>query len=280
MRTEAERRRIAEECVKIEQAGGDVLDFLKNEMCSYSPRGTWINLQKEVLPRAEYQITDGKPKAKGDEQLKKMEKQRMTVNGLIDCMKFKWHVKQYLLDRGYTNPKSALANAKAYAKKNMPVEYEKIKDLQLSTNENSLETPDEMARELVSRYLQDMKAREEKIRTEPEWMKKAVEAVREFAAAADDHAQKASPTCCQPAKSSGVTVPDELPKNDSLRVSAVESWHGKYELCGYREDPKFMAMAYHQGVIPNVGEILFSPENWLKFADEIPKALKRLGLKD
>jgi hypothetical protein len=46
MRTREERERIARECLKIERAGGDVLEYLKTEMHSYTPRATWINLQK------------------------------------------------------------------------------------------------------------------------------------------------------------------------------------------------------------------------------------------
>lgn len=60
-RSTDERMRIARECLKIERAGGDVLAYLISENY-YTPRATWINLQREFLRRKPHEYTDGKPK--------------------------------------------------------------------------------------------------------------------------------------------------------------------------------------------------------------------------
>ena len=64
LRTDAQRRTIAFECAKIEQAGGDVLAHLR-ELGYLSPWGTWYRMQREFLHRKKNtEITDGKPKRK------------------------------------------------------------------------------------------------------------------------------------------------------------------------------------------------------------------------
>lgn len=64
LRTDAQRRTIAFECAKIEQAGGDVLAHLR-ELGYLSPWGTWYRMQREFLHRKrDTEITDGKPKKK------------------------------------------------------------------------------------------------------------------------------------------------------------------------------------------------------------------------
>ena len=56
------REQLARECIRIEMAGGDVREFLKNSGC-ISPWGTWHRLQREELGRNPWQITDGKGSA-------------------------------------------------------------------------------------------------------------------------------------------------------------------------------------------------------------------------
>ena len=58
-RTNDERERIVRNCVRIEKAGGDVLEYLASEHY-ISPRATWYNIQRCDLERKE--LTDGHPK--------------------------------------------------------------------------------------------------------------------------------------------------------------------------------------------------------------------------
>ena len=264
MRTEADRNQIAKECVKVEKAGGDVLDFLKHAIHSYSPRATWINLQKEVLHRSDSQITDGKPKVKGDERVKKIEKQSAIVIGLMDCLRYGWYVKQYLIDRGYGNPSSALGNAKLYAKQSMPEAYEKIKDIKLSTNENVAQKINEKA---------------------PERKSDPVKTVQ----------KQASPTCCQPAKPSGVTVPDMIPRpptnkipeppkkkcypvgGDEIRFTEkkIVSATGTWEVLS--EGKRFVFIPHRAGDM-GANILVLDVKDWLNLVAEIPEALKRLAM--
>jgi len=69
IRTEEQREEIAQECARIEKAGGDVLGYLHG-LNYISARATWIRLQKEFLGRRkEWQLTDGKPKKKKEAAL-------------------------------------------------------------------------------------------------------------------------------------------------------------------------------------------------------------------
>ena len=61
MRTEEQKTAFARECARLEKAGGDVLEYIEKNWPSYTPRGTWFNLQKEYLHRSPFQLTDGKP---------------------------------------------------------------------------------------------------------------------------------------------------------------------------------------------------------------------------
>ena len=56
-----DRERVAEECLRIEKRGGDVITYLRGLGC-ISPWGTWFRIQKEQLGRKDWQIKDGKGK--------------------------------------------------------------------------------------------------------------------------------------------------------------------------------------------------------------------------
>lgn len=56
-----DRERVAEECLRIEKRGGDVITYLRGLGC-ISPWGTWFRIQKEQLGRKNWQIKDGKGK--------------------------------------------------------------------------------------------------------------------------------------------------------------------------------------------------------------------------
>lgn len=54
-----DREQLAKECLKIEKAEGNVLEYLRSVGC-ISPWGTWYRLQKEELGRRPDQIKNGK----------------------------------------------------------------------------------------------------------------------------------------------------------------------------------------------------------------------------
>ena len=261
MRTDAEELKFAKTCELIEKEGGDVQGYIAQEYPSYTPRAVWYRLQRNYLGRKEFQLTEGTPKKKG---VKYMGKMMELAHGCLEAYGRGESISDYLRSQGSKNPSAYWYQIKATAKLQDPDLYEQL---------SVIRTNDRKRRQEASKEPVPVDLGEH-----PEQVKEAVNRVF-FGGKEYEKMDEPSPTCCQPAKPSGVTVPDELPKDDGLRVSAVESWHGKYELCGDREDPKFTVMAYQQRSFPNGSEIIFSPENWLKFAEEIPKALKRLGFK-
>ena len=250
MRTREERERIARECLKIERAGGDVLEYLKTEMHSYTPRATWINLQKEILGRDDARLTDGRKK--WGNEMKRNESQKDTVLGIINCMENGRNIGQYLIDRGFLNPESTFDNAKLYAKRNMPDEYEKIKDLKASKVCRSEQTETRTKRE----------HRKTEIRHE------------------------ASPSCCQPAKPSGVTVPDELPEEPEdtklfypigreemrFKVKQITSNLGVWEY----NDKAGIAFSARDFNGERLNVMILDTKGWLNLAAEIPEAIKAL----
>lgn len=60
-RTPEEKKKIVEECIRLEKTGGDVLGYLR-QMDYITPAATWMNIQKRYLGRnGEGKLTDGKP---------------------------------------------------------------------------------------------------------------------------------------------------------------------------------------------------------------------------
>jgi len=114
-----DRQLLAEECLKVEKAGGDVLAFLKGRGC-VSPWGTWFRLQKEELGRKLIDITDGKEKIRlikyTDEQ--KLRTAQIAVEG--------GNPKEYLHEIGSENPDIAWVNVKKWVKDHDPELYAKI----------------------------------------------------------------------------------------------------------------------------------------------------------
>lgn len=62
-----DREQLAGVCVRIEKAGGNVLEYLREKGC-ISPWGTWYRMQIEQLGRKGCEITDGK----GRDDMRKM----------------------------------------------------------------------------------------------------------------------------------------------------------------------------------------------------------------
>ena len=69
-RTYEEKEAILQKCLELEATGGDILSYLWSQ--DYlTPRATWCNYQREWLGRKPYQYTDGKPKKKFANRLRR-----------------------------------------------------------------------------------------------------------------------------------------------------------------------------------------------------------------
>ena len=81
---------------------------------------------------------------------------------------------------------------------------------------------------------------------------------------------KPSPTCCQPARPSGVTVPDELP------VCAVKSRiKGEWHLSGVEG---CVHLIWEDRMTHEERSLGLPADDWKKLAKEIPMMLMQLGL--
>lgn len=114
-----ERHELAEKCERIDQAGGNVRDFLK-EQGFISPWGTWYRLQIEELGRKGNQISEGR--GKGDmKRLTREQKEeavRIALNGGAPTA--------YLRKLGSKSPSATWFNIKKTLKETNPDLYRKL----------------------------------------------------------------------------------------------------------------------------------------------------------
>lgn len=285
MRTDAEKMAFAKECLKIEKQGGNVQEYIAQNWPSYTPRATWYNLQKQYLCRNVNQLTEGKPKTERKE-VKNMTKRRdrnVVFDEIVKIIEAHGDPVAWFEENGYSFPITGWQDLKKWARIHKPDEVHKL--------------PENLRRYYAANGIERVyKTRDEKKPgenpTEPEKAPETPEKresgddeyldvrsrVNEvfFGGKAYEKMDKPSPTCCQPAKPSGVTVPDELP------VCAVKSGcrkDAKYELCGVRDvNEGFMAFIWRDLINHSEQELAMSASQWRKFLDEIPKALTQLGL--
>ena len=121
-----------------------------------------------------------------------------------------------------------------------------------------------------------------------------------------DSRKRPSPTCCQPARESGVEVPDELPEEAPKTVEFSDKGYVRAKrekeekpadrpldiaavrsraVNGYKYERIFgigsednVALIWRDPVSRGENSLIFSVENWQRLAEEIPQMLKQLGL--
>ena len=289
MRTETEKLQFALICKEIEEEGGDVLGYVEMNWPSYSPRGTWHMLQREYLHRAIYSQTEGRPKKmseKEKEQAERKRKERMsaedTARALMACAEKGGNLTDCLTMMGFKNPSSALANVKVWARDHRPAWYPQIANMSLRngyippTVKPGKAPVDEKTGE---RPLKEPKAENRVVfngkeyeKAEGEW--KPVNEYRELP----------SPTLCEPTK------PDNKPTDaDSaptgLEVVGVRSKvRGNYmkpdielsKMLGDNEE--FVHLIWRDVMTHDERSLSLSVSEWMKLAEEIPQAMRQLGL--
>ena len=164
-RSTEERMRIARECLKIERKGGDVLAYLLTENY-YTPRATWINLQREFLRRKPHECKDGKPR--------KEEKRGMTSMALTNEQRLKaaqiaidgGDPRPYLEECGLIAPEKTWWTVKEWLKKNHPEMADKLPGKLMPADEYRKVKPDKgMPKETPEKIMGKDKAEFEKMPT-------------------------------------------------------------------------------------------------------------------
>jgi hypothetical protein len=115
-----DRSELAQECLAIEKAGGDVLAYLK-EKGSVSPWGTWFRLQKDYLGRKDFQITKGRGK-----DMNLFGSRIDMLDACIQEIQEGRNPVTMLSERGYKSPTQAYTDTKCWAKKNAPEKYAQL----------------------------------------------------------------------------------------------------------------------------------------------------------
>ena len=290
MRTQEQRKAIADECVRIEKEGGDVLAYLKGKGFLYTTESVWRNLQTEILHRAPGSVTDGKPK-----EAKGMNDRKEIAYALRDgYYENGEEIRSFLEDCGYSDPSNGLSSVKDWAKKNDPECYKAIKDLTVrgpqkrkpsETAQNGPQTSPAVSPKDDSPKGAETPGRAAQQETEapkggyvsPEEMAK------EFARQLGEKAGSVV-TCCAPARPSGVKVPDEIPEESSNRqvkpdepikkkprVTEVETDLGSFR----KEEGKISFRRVDDGK-DYKNQLKMAREQWLQLAAEMDEVLEML----
>ena len=290
MRTQEQRKAIADECVRIEKEGGDVLAYLKGKGFLYTTESVWRNLQTEILHRAPGSVTDGKPK-----EAKDMNDRKEIAYALRDgYYENGEEIRSFLEDCGYSDPSNGLSSVKDWAKKNDPECYEAIKDLTVRGSQKR--RPPEKAQNAsqtgrkVSPKDDSPKAAEAPGRAAQQEPEASGGGYIDPEAMAKELARRLGEkagtvvTCCAPAKPSGVTVPDEIPEESSNRqvkpedpvrkkprVVEVETDLGSFR----KEDGKIAFRRVDDGK-DYKNQLKMAREQWVQLAKEMDEVLEML----
>lgn len=309
MRTDAQEQAFAKECLKIENAGGDVLAYIAKEYPSYTPRPVWYRLQRNYLKRKTDQLTEGRPKIPERKEVDEVRKetrnsQEDTVRALIDAHKAGKSIRECLQELGYTNVASALRNAKGWARKNRP---EMAKELERIGLGRPPVKPEEPGKKPVDDQTGEHHAEAEKAPETVTLGGKTYELFVRDEKPDGTVTDRKITTCCAPAPPSGVTVPDDLPEEPDgyQRVAAVAREMleeiktakdakpiypiGKEEMvfCVKKMDSKLGVWEYNREKDLYIFQANFYDErqlnvlaltikDWLNLAAEIPKAIRKL----
>ena len=236
-----DRRKMALECLEVERLGYSVLDFLR-EQGAISPWGTWWRLQVEELGRARYQIRNGKENKMAKKNNVLTPEVRTDAEKMIAEGRDPKTIQIYLADHGSKNPSAHL-----YAIRNS---MKKKAEPKLDSGHPEIKQKEELAG--FEPFVPEKKT--------------VTFGGKEF-----EKMEKPSPTCCQPARPSGVTVPDQLPeKKPSFKIREAEG------ACGIWRNDGNGWISYLKG--DNWAKMRV--EDWLVMMAELPNVLKLFGFEE
>ena len=239
----ADREELARCCLEVEQAGGNVLTFLKE--CGYvSTWGTWYRLQIEELGRKKDTVTGGR----GENTMNRitLEQKKKAVQIGIDG----GDVIGFLKKCGSKNPSAhwcvikknlkdadpeAWAKLEASAKKDS-VQTEKPVTCCAPSTREGVEVPEEVPEEKVEIPAKEPMTTEEA-----------------FNSLADGLAK--------------ITRPTILENFDVMALRSVGT--------GFRFTYEFGLMTWKT---PGGDEVSFTPETWRALVDELPRVMKIFGI--
>jgi len=279
---------LAKECVRIEKAGGDVLAYLR-EQGKISPRGTWFRIQREILERKEWRMTDGH----GNSERKTIGKRSMEENlqVVLQALQEKRSPVQALREIGYKVPEQTYREIKVWAMEHQPeTAGEFPKNLKTWQAEN---------RKGNDGLFSGKKPKEPAGETRTVTVAAISGAMRtETADKAKIEAPKVPETetgATEEAKTDGAEMPDIRIVMDETGIRVERKperkppvtkpvRYGGYDVTAIRKTG--MGEFYHDVQYrtvdwrsPEGEEISLFPEEWMKLAEEIPEVLGILGVR-
>jgi len=252
MRTDAEELDFARECERIEKNGGDVQGYIAQEYPSYTPRAVWYRLQRNYLGRKDFQLTEGRPKKKG---VKYMGKMMELAHGCLEAYGRGETVFDYLKSQGSKNPSAYWYQIKQTAKLKDPDLYEQLSVIRTGDKKKPQE-----AETIV-------------------FGGKEYEKLEGEGIPVNEYREKPSPTCCQPARKSGVTL-DDMPLEIVGIMSNVKGYYQKASIENKHlpgNDGQYVHLIWRDMVTRDERSLCLSVAEWLQLAEEIPKAMRQLG---
>ena len=298
MRTDAEKKDFAKACLEIEKKGGNVQEYIALNWPSYTPRATWYRLQTQYLRRKSYELTEGKPEFDLDgKEVKPMKARRdkdLVLEEVLKVIENHGDPVAWFEQQGYAAPLTSWQDLKKWTRTHRPDDMEKLpKNLWKYYAANGIKRPGKegAASKASENPPKDVKAAETVDFNGKEYEK--FEGVKDYPplpGATDKDAygnhpvtayieKEPSPTCCQPARHSGVTVPDEVSSlPDMLTVCGVMGSYGRFEQNIELKGEKYMTFVLHMQLTGEDIRISFNAKQWKTMLNEIPIALRQLGL--
>ncbi len=300
-RSDEQKRAFALKCQEIEKAGGDVLGYIELYWPSYTPRACWYNLQKQYLLRERHQLTEGKLKSRGKEEDTMRRNRETILEGVLEVLNRKGDPIEYMKEQGYANPHQAFVDlrnwANAHGKNqgrlpaNLNTYYADIrrqKDNPPPAEEKPSENPTETQTTVETIFFGGKEYEKLKGENTP----------------VNEYREKPSPTCCQPAKPSGVTVPDVLThdlventrktmkmkpgdlnevKHNMFVADEIHAWPTDLPVCAVKSNVAGKwELARTDGFVHLIYQetqcLTLHADKWIELAQEIPKMLKQLGI--
>ena len=236
-----DREQLAKECLKIEKADGNVLEYLRSVGC-ISPWGTWYRLQKEELRRRPDQIKNGKGyDAMGMITLEKKKKAvDLAIRGISPI--------PYLRECGSKKPGVTWSNIMRALETADPAKYNML------TKMRGFE-PMKEAQKAMEQPEVDMTIKAEDLaKTNPEPEMKLTIHAAEIADDAEPEEAIGAPIFC-----------------GTLHVSAVRD----DSIGEFYYDSKFGVMDWRA---PDGDEVSLNAESWRELIGKLPEIMKILGI--
>ena len=210
----------AKACEVIEKKGGNVLEYIRVNYPSYTPRPVWYRLQRHYLNRPPSMLTEGHPtnenEGKETEEVKRPQSSEKTITEFLETVNSGVDPWTVLIEMGYQTPHSAMYCLRKWAKVNdRPDLTEQLAQIKLidPKGADSGRYRAEKKKKTGENQAAETRASEPKKEALPakDWKP---EAGANYRLIPPEEKPGAAPTCCQPAKPSGVTVPDRIPDSN------------------------------------------------------------------